>query len=101
MVICKTFLNRPSSSYIPLACKQPVITMREMKFSGNANKQFMFFLFKPNTLREHATLDLIYPHPQWLVRDIESKLSVLSFLRITVGGNTRITVSGDDRVTAS
>jgi len=98
MVICKTFLNRPRNSYTPLACKQPVITMREMKFSGDANKRFMFFLFKPNTLREHATLDLIYPHPQWLVRDIESSL-ISVFVRITVSGDTRITVSGDTRVT--
>jgi len=99
MVICKTFLNRPSSSYIPLACKQPVITVREITQGGNANKQEVFFLFKPNTLREHATLDLIYPHPQWLVRDIESQLAVTSFVRITVSGDTRITVSGDTRVT--
>ena len=68
---------------------------------GDANKQEFFFLTKPNTIRERATLDLLYIHPQWLVRDIESKLVVLSFLRITATGETRITVSGDDRVTAS
>ena len=101
MVICQTFLNRPPNSYIPLACKQPVITMREITQGGNANKLEVFFLFKPNTLREHATVDLLYTHPQWLVRDIESKLVVLSFLRITATGETRITGSGDDRGTAS
>lgn len=101
MVICKTFLNRPSNSYIPLACKQPVITMREITQGGDANKREVFFLFKPNTLREHATLDLIYPQPEWLVREIESSLIVTEFLRITTSGDTRITVSGDDRVTAN
>jgi hypothetical protein len=75
--------------------------MREMTRGGDANKQEVFFVFKPNTLREHATVDLLYPHPQWLVRDIESKLAVVSFVRITAGGNTRITVSGDTRVTAN
>ncbi len=101
MVICKTFLNRPLGSYIPLACKQQVITVREITQGGDANKREVFFLFKPNTLREHATLDLLYPQPQWLVREIESAFVVAAFLRITAGGNTRITVSGDDRVTAN
>jgi len=72
--------------------------MREITQGGDANKREVFFLFKPNTLREHATLDLIYPQPQWLVRDIESAL-VSVFVRITVSGDTRITVSGDTRVT--
>jgi len=98
MVICKTFLNRPRSSYTPLACKQPVITMREMTKGGDANKQEFFFLTKPNTIRERATLDLIYPHPQWLVREIEGKDIVLVFERVTTGGETRVIDGGLIRV---
>ncbi len=101
MVICKNFINRPLNSYRPLACKQPVFTTRDIKGTGAANWQNMFFIFKPNTLRERATLDLLYPTPNWLRDEIFSDLIVTLFQRITTAGDNRVTVAGDDRVTAN
>jgi hypothetical protein len=68
---------------------------------GRVNKQNFFYLTIPNTIREKATLGLIYPTPAVIRKALDDKKRVPQFVRITVGGNTRITVSGDDRVTAS
>lgn len=64
--VCRTFLNRPTGSYRPLRCKPIVVTTRELRGHGNANKADLFFLMKPNTFREHATIDLLFGHPFWL-----------------------------------
>ena len=63
--VCDTFINRPKGSYRPLACKPIVVTTRELRGTGAANKQDLFFLIKPNTFREHATIDLLFTHPPY------------------------------------
>ena len=95
------FLNRPNSSYIPLGSRPVVISTREIRNTGRANKQEFFLLTRPWTIREKATIDLLYPTPDFVRNALNDKKRILSFTRITVGGNTRITVSGEERVTAS
>lgn len=81
-----------------MGCKQPVITTRFITKGGNANKQEMFFLYKANTLRERATVDLLYPTPNWLKDEIYGKLIITTFTRITDAGETRLIDTGLIRV---
>lgn len=73
--LCNNFINRPIGSYRPLRCRPIVVTTRELRGTGLANKQDLFFLTKPNTIREHATLDLLYPAPFYVVNEVNSKKS--------------------------
>jgi len=54
---------------------------------------------KPNTIREYATIDLIYEIPFWLkqaTRKLPPAQTVAD--RITTLGETRITVNGNIRI---
>lgn len=92
---CDNFINRPKNSYRPLACKPIVVQSRELTGTGAVNKQQLFFLTKPNTIREHATLDLIFPTPSWLIQAIQTKTR---FVRETKNGHIRVTQGGHTRV---
>lgn len=88
--LCKAFTAQSAAGYKPLACKQQIFNTREMKGTGNANKQFFFFLTKPNTIREKATVDLLYPTPLWLKNALKK---ILVFNRVTVDGSQRVSTS--------
>ena len=92
---CDNFLNRPKTSYRPLACKPIVVTTRELTGHGLANRLDLFFITKPNTIREHATVDLLYPTPNWLNNIIHP---VTRFVRETQNGHIRVTKGGHTRV---
>jgi hypothetical protein len=94
-----TFLNRPNSSYLPLRDKFPIATTRLIGKTGRQNKQEFFFLTKPHTIREKATIDLIFPTPSWLQADLDGKFKKQIFTRITVTGDTRIIDGGLIRIT--
>lgn len=64
--VCNIFQNQSSSGYQPLVCKDIVATTRTIGGRGKQNKANYFFLMKPNTIRENATIDLLYPTPFWL-----------------------------------
>lgn len=96
--LCKVFLNRPKGAYKPLVCKDIIYTSRTIGNRGKANAAEFFFLLKPNTLRERATLDLLYPTPVWLKFAIQNK-GKMQFVRATTGGFTRITTGSFVRVT--
>ena len=92
--VCDTFINRPKGSYRPLACKPIVVTTRELRGTGAANKQDLFFLIKPNTFREHATIDLLFTHPPWIVQALQPESR---FARETNNGFIRLTDEGNQR----
>ena len=94
--LCNIFVNRSRNSYKPLRCKPITVDTRTIGETGRANKQAYFFLMKPNTIRENATLDLLYPTELWLRKAATDV--VLTLTRVTVAGDTRITVDGDIRV---
>jgi len=71
--LCDTFLNRPIGSYRPLRCRPIVVITRELRGTGLANKQDLFFLIKPNTFREHATIDLLFPTPFFVQEEVNRK----------------------------
>ena len=96
--LCKTFLNLPPGRYKPLVCKEIIFTSRTIGQTGKRNAAEYFFLLKPNTLREHATLDLLYPTPNFLKFAIQND-SKSTFVRQTSGGFTRITTASFIRVT--
>jgi len=96
--LCEVFINVSKFSYKPLVCKQIVIETRDIRGTGKANKADFFFLTKPNTIRERATLDLLYPTPNFLKFALQKGIG--AFARITTGGFTRITTNGFIRVTA-
>jgi len=93
---CKTFLNRPKNSYSPLGCKPIVVTTRILRGTGAQNKQELFFLTKPNTIREHATIDLLYIPPSFVV---QANLPITEFVRVTSQAETRVIDTGLIRVT--
>lgn len=95
--LCKTFLNVSAGAYKPLVCKDIIFTSRGIKGTGKANAADFFFLLKPNTLRERATLDLLYPTPIWLKFQIQRR-GRPTFVRATEGGFTRITTASFIRV---
>ena len=86
--LCSNFRNAPPGSYRPLVCRPIVVTTRKLSGHGLANRQELFFVTKPNTIREHATLDLLYPHPSWLVNAITPDSL---FVRKTSDDKTRLT----------
>lgn len=96
--LCRVFLRQTQNAYKPLVCKEPIANTRNIKGTGDANRQDFFFLLKPNTLRERATLDLLYPHPTWLKLAVQSK-NATTFVRLTRTGLTRITTASFVRVT--
>ena len=96
--VCKVFINVPKFSYKPLVCKTDVIETRDIRGTGKANKADFFFLTKPNTIREKATLDLLYPTPNYLKFALQKGLG--AFARVTSGGFSRVTTAGFLRVTA-
>jgi len=98
--LCKTFINSSPNSYRPLACKPVVVNSRELTKSGLANRQELFFLTKPNTIREHATVDLLYPIPLWLKREVDNPSVVPAYARVTSGHAIRIVDFGLIRVTS-
>jgi len=94
---CSLFQNQPIGGYRPLACKQDVITTRDIGGTGVANKLEFFFLTKSNTIRERATVDLLYPTPPWLVKALQKTTTI--FARATINGQARVTTAGFLRVT--
>ncbi len=90
MSVCDNFINRPVGSYRPLACKPIVVTTRELRGTGDANKRDLFFLTKPNTIREHATLDLLYPTPFWLREAVTPDVTLVNNARITSDAKVRV-----------
>lgn len=102
MVKVCTFFNaaqqerRQPLAYEPLVCKNPIAETKTITGRGLENKQQYFFLMKPNTMREHATLDMLYPTPFWLRLALQ-KTRLLA-QRITTGGNNRITTNDFLRV---
>lgn len=97
--LCQVFLRQPPGAYKPLVCKEIIADTRSIKGTGQVNRLDFFFLLKPNTLREYATLDLVYPHPSWLQSAVQSS-GKMQFVRLTTGGFTRITTNSFIRVTA-
>lgn len=96
--LCDTFLNRPLNSYIPLRCRPLIVTSRELRSTGRANKAELFFITKPNTIREHATVDLLYPKPFWLDTALHPDQQFREE-RITTDNQTRVIDTGLIRVT--
>ncbi len=95
---CQSFINRPSNSYRPLACKPVILQNRDIKGSGRQNKQDFFLLTKANTIRERATLDLLYPTPDWLRYALQPEPR-MDYARVTSGGNERETTDDFLRIT--
>jgi len=96
--LCDIFVNSPRNGYRPLACKQITVQTREVQGTGRANRLNYFLLARPNTIREHATIDLLYEVPTWL-KNAHIKRQLFS-TRITSDGATRITSAGNIRITA-
>ena len=86
--LCSNFQNVPPGAYRPLVCKPIVVTTRTFGGHGLSNRQELFFVTKPNTIRERATLDLLYPTPPWLQ---EAVTPDTVFVRKTSEGETRLT----------
>lgn len=97
--LCDNFINQPAGLYRPLACKPIVVQTRELKGTGYANKQQFFFLTKPNTIRENATIDLLYPTPSWYETNINNPIVIPDNTRVTTQGAIRIIDTGLIRVT--
>lgn len=96
--VCSEFINRPINSYRPLACKPLTVQTRDIPGTGRQNKANYFFLMKPNTIREYATLDLLYPTPSWLNLAVQNPSLV--FQRVVTTGEARVTTTGFLRVLA-
>jgi len=96
--LCKVFLRQAPGAYKPLVCKEIIANTRSIRGTGQANKNDFFFLLKPNTLRGRATLDLLFTHPDWLKKTVQSK-GKQTFVRATAAGFTRITTAAFIRVT--
>lgn len=90
MSVCDNFINRPIGSYRPLACRPIVVQTRELRGTGAANKRDLFFLTKPNTIREHATIDLLYTAPFWLREAVTPDLTIVDNARITSDSKVRV-----------
>jgi len=74
---------------------------RDIMGTGKANKADFFFLTKPNTIREHATLDLLYPTPNWLKFALQRPLSAMGiFFRVTTNNRQRLTTNDFIRLTS-
>ncbi len=97
--LCRTFLRQQPGAYKPLVCKDIIAGTRSIRGTGQANRLDFFFLLKPNTLREYATLDLVYPHPTWLKLQVQKRNRGDNFVRLTKAGFTRITTDSFVRVT--
>lgn len=97
--LCRTFLHVSAAAYKPLVCKDIIFTSRTIGGHLQQNRAEFFFLTKPNTIREHATLDLLFPTPTWLQFRVQSRKLRVSFNRITTAGNTRITTNDFIRLT--
>ena len=95
--LCKIFVNRSNDSYKPLACKPLTVKNRTITGHGLQNKLEYFYLTKPNTIREHATLDMLYPVPLWLRNSPLQKQYISE--RETPDGSKRITADGSLRIT--
>lgn len=96
--LCRVFLRQAPGAYKPLVCKEVIANTRSIRGTGQVNRLDYFFLMKPNTMREYATLDLVYTHPQWLQSAVQSR-GKQTFVRATAGGFTRITTNSFVRVT--
>lgn len=65
--ICKEFINLPEDGYKPLACKPLTVTSEgDIGGRGLENAYKFFFLAKRDTIRENATLDVIFPTPNFI-----------------------------------
>lgn len=64
--VCDIFQFQSKNAYQPLVCKDIVATTRTIGGRRQQNRNNYFFLMKPNTIRENATIDLLYPTPLWL-----------------------------------
>jgi len=99
--VCEAFINVSKFSYKPLVCKTDIIQTRDIMGTGKANKADFFFLTKPNTIREKATLDLLYPTPNFLKFALQKPLSSMGiFFRVTTNNLQRLTTNGFIRLTA-
>jgi len=65
--VCKFFINLSDNSYKPLACKPLTVTSEDdIGESGINNAYKAFFLMKRSTSRESATIDMLYPTPNFV-----------------------------------
>ena len=71
---CREFINLDPDGYKPLACK-PITVQSEDDIGGHLleNAYKFFFLAKRDTIREHATLDVLYPTPNFIVNHRNSR----------------------------
>ena len=93
---CNLFAgNNRTGGYTPLSCRPQITETVTLTGHGLENRQQLFFYTKANTIRERATLDLLYPAPFWLVR-ARQRLSFGN--RITSTGQNRITSHGRQRI---
>ncbi len=67
---CREFINLDPDGYKPLACK-PITVQSEDDIGGHLleNAYNFFFLAKRDTIRENATLDVLYPTPNFIVNN--------------------------------
>lgn len=72
--VCEEFINLSEDGYKPLACKPlTVVTEDDIGGTGLENAYKFFFLAKRNTIREQATLDVLYPTPNF-IRNYRNRL---------------------------
>ena len=65
--VCELFINLSNDGYKPLACKPlTVVVEDDIGETGINNAYKAFFLMKRDTIREHATLDMLYPTPNFI-----------------------------------
>ncbi len=65
--VCKEFINLSNDGYKPLACKPlTVVSENDIGGRGLENAYRFFFLAKRDTIRENATLDVIFPTPNFI-----------------------------------
>lgn len=65
--VCNEFVNLSNDGYKPLSCKPlTVVTVDDIGGHGLENAYKFFFLAKRDTIRENATLDVLYPTPRFI-----------------------------------
>jgi len=96
---CKNFINTLAGLYKPLSCKEITVQTPQLKQTGYANKQELFFISKAGTIHV-GDLDLLLPTPLWYRNDVLIPPIQVTGNRITSTGATRVTNDGSIRVTS-
>lgn len=98
--VCNAFVNVDLDEYRPLACK-PIIAPVEDDIGGHLldNAYRFFFLAKRDTIKENATLDVLYPTPNFIkkARFDRTPPKVEFVKRVTTDSKTRVTTTGQIR----